>query len=61
MDPIIEEVRNSCGHLARYRVTVNPDFVDVDSEIQEGCDTCEKEDDEFKKHIAKRLNKYFGE
>ncbi len=61
MEPIFEEVRNSCGHLARYKILVDHEGVDIESEIPEDCKTCEEEDQEFKKQITKKLDKYFGD
>ena len=61
MEPLVEEVRNTCGHLARYIIIVDTECVDIESEINEECDVCEKEDEEFKKQIAKKLNKYLGD
>jgi len=60
MEVINEELRNSCGHMARYKIIIDHDSVNVESEIQEDCETCEKEDDEFKKEIEAKLNKYLG-
>ena len=46
--------------MARYKIIIDHDSVNVESEIQEDCETCEKEDDEFKKEIEAKLNKYLG-
>ncbi len=61
METINEELRNSCGHVARYTITIDDVTVNVESEIQDDCEVCEKEDDEFKKEIAQKLNKVLGD